>query len=129
MACVRPVICPSGCWAARTASAGELVFRAHNPAGVRLEDLDLPLAVELRPRTGAPRPGRWSRPARFRRAGRPVRWSDWPVSTTGIRRPGSPTASCASPRSLLPPLDKGEFYVADLIGCQVKDWLVGRAAW
>jgi 16S rRNA processing protein RimM len=96
---------------------GELMFRPFNPQGVSLGDLELPLQVELRPRTG---PGR---PMRLVFA-RPYKEGDL-VRFEGIDSPEAAAqltnAELDVPRAVLPPLEEGEFYIADLVGCAAVD--------
>jgi 16S rRNA processing protein RimM len=100
---------------------GELVFRSYNPDGTRLEDLDLPLEVELRPRTGPPRLSQVVAARPFQASGQ----TGSLIKLAGVNDRDQAAAFTNSelcvPRALLPPLDEGEFYVADLIGCQVTD--------
>jgi 16S rRNA processing protein RimM len=96
---------------------GDLMFRPFNPRGVSLADLDLPLVVELRPRAGA------SRTMRLISA-RPFKEGDL-VRFEGIDSPEAAAqltnAELGVPRAVLPPLEDGEFYIADLIGCAAVD--------
>ncbi|HEY0711258.1 MAG TPA: ribosome maturation factor RimM [Polyangia bacterium] len=104
---------------------GELVFHPHNPGGVRLEELDFPIAALL---------GGHVRGAASQTAVAPA-----PITLVGARPFGdkslvrieglaSPEAAAPFtnrelfvPRSSLPPLAAGEYYVADLVGCRVTD--------
>ena len=100
---------------------GELVFRPFNPDGASLVELDLPLEVELRPRDGGgPTPGRMM----ALRSARPFKDGAL-VTFEGVASPeeASRLTNCqlCVPRAALPPLDEDEFYISDLIGCQVVD--------
>jgi 16S rRNA processing protein RimM len=96
---------------------GELVFHPFNPAGARLEELPLPLVVELRPAAGPPRPATLAtaRPFKDRTL----------VSFQGLGDRDAAAAltraTLSVPRAVLPPLGEGEFYVADLVGLAVED--------
>jgi 16S rRNA processing protein RimM len=100
---------------------GEIVFHAFNPAGTALEELELPLEVQLE------REGRTL--SRTVISARPfkdgslihlqgVDSREAAAATTGYR--------LAVPRTALPPLAEGEHYTVDLIGCAVFD-VEGRA--
>jgi 16S rRNA processing protein RimM len=97
---------------------GELVFRPHNPAGVRLEELDLPLAVQLRNRDGGSQPAQIVAARAFGGEGSLVRLGGIDDRDQAARFTNS---EVHVPRESLPPLEPGEFYVADLIGCRVQD--------
>lgn len=96
---------------------GELIFRPFNPQGVLLSDLDLPMTVALRRREGASESWRLL-------GARPFREGDL-VRFEGIDSPEAASrltnAELSVPRAALPPLEEGEFYVADLIGCAAHD--------
>jgi 16S rRNA processing protein RimM len=101
---------------------GELVFHPFNATGTRLEQLPLPLAVELQPPSGPPRPATLvaARPFKDRTL----------VIFQGLGDRDAAAALTRStvsvPRTALPPLAADEFYVADLIGLAVED-RAGRA--
>jgi 16S rRNA processing protein RimM len=97
---------------------GELVFRPHNPAGVRIEDLDLPLAVQLRAPSGALHPAEVASARPFGAEGSLVRLAGLGDRDLAARFTNH---EVHVPRAALPPLEPGEFYVADLIGCRVQD--------
>ncbi len=100
---------------------GELVFRAFNPDGVQLPELELPLVVELR--RGNERRASTVASARPFQDGALVRMEgiadrDAAAGLTGFE------VSVA--RAELPPLEEGEHYVDDLVGCAVFD-LAGQS--
>jgi 16S rRNA processing protein RimM len=97
---------------------GELVFRPHNPDGVRLEDLDLPLAVELRSPSGSVQATQVVGARPFGGEGSLVRLAGLGDRDLAARFTNS---EVYVPRAALPPLEHGEFYVSDLIGCRVED--------
>jgi 16S rRNA processing protein RimM len=97
---------------------GELVFRPHNPAGVRLEELHLPLAVELRSPSGGVQPAQVAAARPFGTEGSLVRLAGIADRDQAARFTNS---ELHVPRKALPPLEDGEFYVADLVGCRVED--------
>jgi 16S rRNA processing protein RimM len=97
---------------------GELVFRLHNPAGVRPEQLRLPLPVQLRSRDGASRPAEIVFARAFGGEGSLIRLAGVTDRDVAARFTNS---EVLVPRTRLPPLGPGEYYVADLIGCQVQD--------
>jgi 16S rRNA processing protein RimM len=96
---------------------GELVFHPFNPSGIRLEELRLPLAVELQPASGPPRPMTLA-------AARPFK-DNTLVTFQGLadrdEAAAFTRATLSVPRTALPPLADGEFYVADLVGLAVED--------
>jgi 16S rRNA processing protein RimM len=98
-----------------------VVFRCFNPAGARLEDLELPLPVELR-RASEIR-------AAVVRGARPFKNGSL-VRLDGIATRDAATAvtgyHLCVPRTALPPLAEDECYTEDLIGCAVFD-LAGKA--
>jgi 16S rRNA processing protein RimM len=102
---------------------GEMTFRPYNPGGTDLGELRLPLTVELRDRS----PSAGSSPATLVSA-RPFKDGAL-VRFEGIDSPERASSftnrELCVPRAALPPLDDGEFYVADLVGCAVVD-LSGR---
>ncbi|HEY0708948.1 MAG TPA: ribosome maturation factor RimM [Polyangia bacterium] len=104
---------------------GELVFHPHNPGGIRLEDLRYPVSATI----GSHVRGADSKAAvAFQTVkllgARP--FGD--KSLVRIEGLSSPEAAAALtnrelllPRDSLPPLEPGEYYVADLIGCAAFD--------
>lgn len=96
---------------------GELVFRPHNRGGTPLGDLDLPLEVELYPRQGPVRTAEVVGARPFG-DGELVRLGGVDDRDQAARFTNS---ELYVPRDRLPALAEGEFYVADLIGCQVVD--------
>jgi 16S rRNA processing protein RimM len=95
---------------------GEVVFHSFNPSGTQIEELELPLAVELRR-------GSESRTAAVI-AARPFK------AGSLLRLEGVATRDDAAavtghelrvPRAVLPPLAKDECYIEDLVGCAVFD--------
>jgi 16S rRNA processing protein RimM len=104
---------------------GELVFHPHNPAGVRLEDLDFPIAAIL----GDPVRGAESKspppPLPVKLIGARAFGDKSLVRIEGLTAPEAATLytnrELFLPRAALPPLAPGELYVADLVGCTVTD--------
>jgi 16S rRNA processing protein RimM len=96
---------------------GELVFHPFNVDGTRLEQLPLPLDVELHPETGAPRPMTLvaARPFKDRTLILFQGLDDRDAAAALTR------STMSVPRGVLPPLAEGEFYVADLVGMEVVD--------
>ena len=102
---------------------GELIFRPYNAGGTDLGELDLPLTVELRRKS----PGQIASDAPGSMkllSARPFKDGSL-VRFEGIASPEEAAkltnAELCVPRQALPPLEEGEFYVADLIGCAVED--------
>ena len=100
---------------------GEIVFHAFNPAGTPLQDLDLPLAVQLHR-------GAETRPATLTAARAFKDGSLIHLAEVGDRDAAAVMTGyqIAVPRAALPPLAEGEHYTVDLIGCAVFD-PAGRA--
>lgn len=105
--------------------AGEVTLYAFNPDGDALERLTPPVAVELV--VGAKR-----RPATLT-ALRPT-GKAWLARFDGVRDRDAAAALTKSEmhvdRALLPDLDDDQFYIGDLVGCQVHDQagtLIGTA--
>lgn len=91
---------------------GELVLRPYNPGGADLCEVPLPLEIQV---GGAARTL-----IEVRRFG-----PDFLVRLAGIesREQAAQVVNqeLALPRAVLPPPDEDEFYVEDLIGCEVVD--------
>jgi 16S rRNA processing protein RimM len=100
---------------------GEIVFHPHNPHGTRLEALKFPFAAiagsDPRGRALPPLPIRLLSARRFEEGAL--------VRLDGISDRDAVAAltnrELLIPRAVLPVLGPGEFYVADLVGCQVVD--------
>jgi 16S rRNA processing protein RimM len=99
---------------------GEIVFHPHNPHGTRLESLAFPFAATLGPPPGATGASRTVRILGARRfdEGALVR-----LEGIADRDVAAALTNCELfvPRAVLPALQAGELYVADLVGCQVID--------
>ncbi len=95
---------------------GEIVFHAFNPGGTSLEDLELPLVVQLRR-------GTQTREVTLTTA-RPFKDGSL-IGLSGVEDRDAAAAltghQLAVPRSALPPLAEGEHYTVDLIDCAVFD--------
>ena len=100
-----------------------MIFRPYNPGGTDLGELPLPLTVELRRKNPGQAAAGDARPAVLVNA-RPFKDGSL-VRFDGIASPEQASAltnaELCVPRDVLPPLDEGEFYVADLVGCAVED--------
>jgi 16S rRNA processing protein RimM len=100
---------------------GEAVLHPYNEGGIALGDLDLPLRVLLE-RQGRREPGVLTQ-ARPAGAGYLVRFEGIDARE---QVPRVTNAVLLLPRDSLPPLEEGEYYVEDLIGCAAVD-RAGRA--
>jgi len=91
---------------------GEIVLRPFNPRGTDAPSLRTPLVVTVGDRSMTLVAARPFREALL-------------VRVEGIETRGQAAAltnlDLALPRQALPPLDAGEFYVEDLVGCAVHD--------
>jgi 16S rRNA processing protein RimM len=100
---------------------GELVFRAFNPEGAQISEMNLPLAVELR-RSKESRPATVSAARPFK-DGALVRLEGVATREEAAAMTGY---ELRVPRAHLPALAEDECYTDDLIGCAVFD-LEGRS--
>ena len=104
---------------------GEVVFHPHNPGGVRLEELRFPIEAMLGDHVRGAE-SKVSAPLRPLRMLSARSFGD--KSLVRIEGLAAPEAAAPFtnrellvPRSVLPALAPGEYYVADLVGCTVSD--------